>query len=101
MDSFNKLIDVANQLLGKGGCPWDQEQTIKTLQPYLLEEVHELIEAIDLNDPEKLKEELGDAFYTIVFVAFLAEKEGYALLIMRSIPLEKSSSAAILMYSER
>lgn len=76
MKSFNKLIEVANQLLGPNGCPWDQEQTLKTLQPYLLEEAHEVVDAIDSGDAKKMKEELGDFFYTAIFVAKLAEKEG-------------------------
>ncbi|HSX13321.1 MAG TPA: MazG family protein [Chlamydiales bacterium] len=76
MDAFNKLIDVANRLLGPNGCPWDQEQTLRSLQPYLLEEAHELVDAIDSLDANKMKEELGDFFYTAVFVSKLAEKEG-------------------------
>lgn len=76
MESFRKLLDVANRLLGPGGCPWDLEQTITTLQPYLLEESHELIEAIDSQDPKKMKEELGDVLYTLIFIAKLAEKQG-------------------------
>lgn len=76
MDAFKKLLEVSDRLLGPGGCPWDLEQTLVTLQPYLLEEAHELIEAIDLKDPQKMKEELGDVLYTLIFVAKLAEKEG-------------------------
>jgi len=76
MDRFKKLLDVANRLLGPEGCPWDLEQTLITLQPYLLEESHELIEAIDSQDPKKMKEELGDVLYTLIFIAKLAEKQG-------------------------
>lgn len=76
MDAFKKLLDVASTLLGPNGCPWDKQQTILTLQPYLLEEAHELIEAIDSQDAQKMKEELGDVFYTAVFVAKLAEAQG-------------------------
>jgi MazG family protein len=76
MDALAKLLDVAKTLLGPNGCPWDRQQTLLTLQPYVLEEAHELIEAIDSQDKQKMKEELGDLFYTIVFVANLAEKEG-------------------------
>jgi tetrapyrrole methylase family protein/MazG family protein len=75
MDRFKKLLDVASVLLGPNGCPWDREQTLLSLQPYLLEEAHELIEAIDMQDPQKMKEELGDLLYTVIFVAKLAEKE--------------------------
>ncbi len=80
MDSFQKLLEVAETLLGPEGCPWDKEQTLTSLQPYLLEEVHELIEAIDLKDPQKMKEELGDVLYTAIFVASLGEKEGFFTL---------------------
>jgi XTP/dITP diphosphohydrolase len=76
MNAFDELIDVANRLLGPDGCPWDQEQTLRTLQPYLLEEAHELVDAIDSNDKKKMMEELGDFFYTAIFVSKLAEKDG-------------------------
>lgn len=76
MDQFNKLLDISNQLLGPNGCQWDQEQTLFTLQPYLLEETHELIEAIDLEDFDKICEEVGDVFFALVFIAKVAEKQG-------------------------
>lgn len=75
-DAFQNLISIADRLLGPDGCPWDLEQTFFTLEPYLLEETHELIEAIDLKDPSKIMEELGDVFYALVFIAKLGEKEG-------------------------
>ncbi len=75
MEEFKKLIDIADQLLGPQGCPWDREQTFFTLQPYLLEETHELIEAIDLKDPKKIAEELGDVLYALIFIAKLGEKD--------------------------
>lgn len=75
MREWNDLLIIADRLMGPQGCPWDREQTLFTLQPYLLEEVHELIEAIDLLDSQKISEELGDVFYALVFVAKLGEKE--------------------------
>jgi MazG family protein len=75
MDPFLHLLSIADRLLGPGGCPWDKEQTLKTLQPYLLEEIHELIEAIDQGDAAAISEELGDAFYGLIFVAKLAEDQ--------------------------
>lgn len=75
-DVIKNLIDVANTLSGPSGCSWYREQTLFTLQPYLLEEVHELIEAIDLLDSKKIMEELGDVLYSLIFIATLAEKEG-------------------------
>lgn len=76
MKEFENLIEIADRLLGSDGCPWDQEQTFFTLQPYLLEEVHELIEAVDLKNPKKIMEELGDVLYVLIFIAKLGEKEG-------------------------
>lgn len=74
MKEFTELLAVADRLLGPGGCPWDREQTFFTLQPYLLEETHELIEAIDLQDPVKISEELGDVLYALLFIAKLGEQ---------------------------
>ncbi len=75
MDEFKQLLAVADRLLGPGGCPWDLEQTLFTLQPYLLEETHELIEAIDEGKAHKISEELGDVLYALIFVAKLSEKQ--------------------------
>lgn len=75
MEEFKELIRVADRLLGPDGCPWDREQTFFTLQPYLLEETHELIEAIDMENPSKISEELGDVLYALIFIAKLGEKE--------------------------
>jgi MazG family protein len=73
MSKFEDLIKVADTLLGPEGCAWDRKQTLQTLKPYVLEETHELLEAIDLMDEKKIKEELGDCFYSLVFIAKLAE----------------------------
>lgn len=75
MNEFQKLLQIADRLLGPDGCPWDREQTFFTLQPYLLEETHELIEAIDVQDGKKICEELGDVLYALIFIAKLAEKK--------------------------
>ena len=76
MKEIASLLDIADQLLGDRGCPWDKEQTLLTLQPYLLEEMHELIEAIDSSNAQKMTEELGDVLYLLVFVAKVAEAKG-------------------------
>ncbi len=75
MKEFDRLIEIADILLGPNGCAWDKEQTPFTLQPYILEEAHEVIEAIDTKDPSKIREEAGDLFYTIIFLAKLAEMQ--------------------------
>ena len=76
MNELKNLLTVADTLLGPSGCPWDREQTLFTLQPYLLEETHELIEAIDSVDGVKIAEELGDVLYALIFVAKLGERDG-------------------------
>lgn len=67
MDSLQRLIDIMARLRSANGCPWDKEQTKESLKPYLIEEAYEVLEAIDENDPEKLKEELGDLLFQIIF----------------------------------
>jgi MazG family protein len=76
MDPFDALLDVTEKLLGPTGCEWDQKQTFLTLQPYVLEEAHEVVEAVDADDDGKIVEELGDLLYTIVFYGKLGEKNG-------------------------
>ena len=60
----------------KLGCPWDLEQTIESLVPYTLEEVYEVVDAIDKNDMVELKDELGDLLFQVVFYAQIACEEG-------------------------
>lgn len=74
MKNFNDLISLADVLLGPDGCPWDKEQTFDSLKKYLIEEATEVIDAIEKNDWENLKEELGDVLFNIIFMAKLAEK---------------------------
>jgi ATP diphosphatase len=59
------------------GCPWDREQTIDTLKPYVLEETYEMLEAIDRHDHAALCEELGDFLFEAVFVAELESEDGH------------------------
>jgi len=74
--SFVGLVEIMARLRGEGGCPWDREQTPETIKPYLIEETYEVLEAIDEQDPEKLKEELGDLMLQVVFHARMAEETG-------------------------
>jgi len=73
---FNQLVELMATLRGPEGCPWDREQTHKSIRPYLLEETYEVLEAIDSGDDEKLREELGDLLLQIVFHAQMAREEG-------------------------
>jgi tetrapyrrole methylase family protein/MazG family protein len=71
MKNFDVLLEVANTLLGPEGCPWDREQTFQSLRPYLLEETHEVLEAVDEGDINCMVEELGDLLFVIIFYATL------------------------------
>ncbi len=70
------LVKVMARLRGPGGCPWDAEQTHRTLARHLLEETHELIEAIDADDLDAIRDELGDVLLQVVFHAQMAADDG-------------------------
>jgi XTP/dITP diphosphohydrolase len=69
------LVAVMDRLRSPGGCPWDAEQTHRSLVPYLLEEAHEVVEAVESGDRAHLVEELGDLLLQVVFHARLAEDD--------------------------
>lgn len=69
------LVAVMDTLRSPGGCPWDAEQTHTSLLPYLLEETHEVIEAVEHGDREHLVEELGDLLLQVVFHARMGEED--------------------------
>jgi MazG family protein len=71
-----RLVEIMATLRGPGGCPWDREQTIDTLKPFVLEETYEVLEAIDRHDHTALCEELGDFVFEAVFVAQLESEAG-------------------------
>jgi len=71
---FQELLNIMEKLRGEKGCPWDKEQTRESLKPYIVEEAYELLEAIEENDPEKIKEELGDLLFQIVFQSQIARE---------------------------
>ena len=77
MKEFTRLVRIMKKLRHpRRGCPWDLKQTPHSLKEYILEEAHELIEAIDGGDADAIREELGDLLLQIVFLAQLAaEKE--------------------------
>jgi XTP/dITP diphosphohydrolase len=73
---LDQLIAVLEHLRAPGGCAWDREQTHASLVRYLVEETHELVEAIEAGDDAELVEELGDVLYQVVFHSDLAAEEG-------------------------
>ncbi len=75
-EPYKKLKLIAEVLLSEEGCPWDREQTHHSIKKYLLEEAYEVMETIDKEDFEGLKEELGDLLYQVFFHGELARKSG-------------------------
>ena len=59
------------------GCPWDREQTFATIAPFTIEEAYEVADAIDRNDPQQLRDELGDLLFQIVFHSRMAQERGW------------------------
>ncbi|GAA0609090.1 nucleoside triphosphate pyrophosphohydrolase [Virgibacillus siamensis] len=75
--TFDSLREVIAELRGPDGCPWDKKQTHESLRDYAIEEVHELIEAIDLKDDEGIIEELGDVLLQVMLHSQIGEDDGY------------------------
>ena len=75
-EAFQKLVDVMKRLRGPDGCPWDREQTIHTLRGFVLEETYEVLDAIDNDDHEALRGEIGDLLFEGVFLAQIESDEG-------------------------
>lgn len=75
--AFDRLVGIMDRLRDPEGCPWDREQTLETLSGYLLEEAHEVTEAIRSGDGQALCEELGDLLLQIVFMAKLGDENGW------------------------
>lgn len=75
MNSFDELVAVVETLLGPNGCPWDKEQTLETIRPFLIEEVYEIVEAIDKGDNHDIEEEIGDVLFQLVLLCKLAERD--------------------------
>jgi len=74
--AINDLLQVMARLRGPGGCPWDREQDHQTLRWHAVEEVYELLDAIESRDDHELEEELGDLLLQVVFHSQLARERG-------------------------
>jgi MazG family protein len=74
--TFDQLVRLMTTLRGPQGCPWDRKQTLQSLKPFVIEESYEVVDAIDRNDLEGLKEELGDFLLQAVFIAEITRASG-------------------------
>jgi tetrapyrrole methylase family protein/MazG family protein len=75
-NNFQSLVELIAKLRGPEGCPWDRKQTTESLKPFLIEECYEVVDALDEGSPDKVKEELGDLLFQILFQARIAEEQG-------------------------
>jgi MazG family protein len=75
-ERFKRLSELVEFLRSDKGCPWDRDQTMDSLKPHLLEEMHETVEAIEDGDIGRIREELGDVLFLILFTARIAEEDG-------------------------
>jgi MazG family protein len=75
--AFQVLVDIMARLRGPQGCPWDREQTLESLRAFVLEETHEVLDAIDRGDAEALKGEIGDLIFEGVFLAQVCADAGH------------------------
>jgi MazG family protein len=75
-EALLEVVQVMARLRAPDGCPWDREQTHESLRRQLLEEAHEVLEAIDSGDPAKIRDELGDLLIHVVFHSQIAEDSG-------------------------
>ena len=75
-DSINRLIALIESLRGDPGCPWDKKQTPRSMLIYLIEEMYELVDAIESDRAEEVREELGDVLFHIIFITRLFQEAG-------------------------
>ena len=73
---LERLLEIMRTLRSPEGCPWDREQTIASLRPFVLEETYEVLDAIETGSPDDLKEELGDFIFESVFLSQISEEQG-------------------------
>ena len=74
--NLEDLIALVKKLRGPEGCPWDKEQKASDIKSYLIGEAYEVLDAIDLKNPLKIKEELGDLLFQIIFLADIFSEQG-------------------------
>ncbi|GHS97553.1 nucleoside triphosphate pyrophosphohydrolase [Synergistales bacterium] len=75
-EKFDELLSIMERLRAPGGCPWDREQKMTSLRPYIVEEAYELTDAISNKEPKDIAEEAGDLLLQVVFLASIAKEDG-------------------------
>jgi MazG family protein len=75
-ERWDRLVELMARLRGPEGCPWDREQTLESLRPYIVEEAYELVDAIEQDQPEAIREETGDLLLEVLFVSQICAEKG-------------------------
>lgn len=78
--AFAELMQLIRDLRSENGCPWDKKQTPQTFHPYILEEYHEMVHALNNGASADVADEMGDLLFLVVFVAYMFEQEGLATI---------------------
>lgn len=78
--AFAELMQLIRDLRSENGCPWDKKQTPQTFHPYILEEYHEMVHALNNGASAEIADEMGDLLFLVVFVAYMFEQEGLATI---------------------
>jgi len=76
MEKFDKFLELIEKLRSEEGCPWDKEQTIKSMRTDMMSEAKEVAEAIEKGDYENLKEEIGDLIWSAALITQIAKEDG-------------------------
>lgn len=74
--NFDDLVELSRYLRSPEGCPWDREQSLDTVTPYIIEEAYEVVQAIEQKDKDDIIEELGDLFFQVIFASQIASEDG-------------------------
>lgn len=74
--TFQDLLELARFLRSPEGCPWDREQSLDTVKPYIVEEAYEVVQAIEQKDRDDIIEELGDLLFQVIFASQIATEDG-------------------------
>jgi MazG family protein len=76
-EAYSRLVKIIKALRSENGCPWDKKQTPFSFHPYILEEYHELVHALNMNDRDEIVDEIGDLLFLALFLAYMFEQQGF------------------------
>ncbi|MDL2267743.1 hypothetical protein LJC46_07135 [Desulfovibrio sp. OttesenSCG-928-G15] len=100
--NLQALADIVSALVAPDGCPWDKEQTPLSLCEYVLEEAHELVDAIRHGTDRDVAEELGDVLFLLVFISILLQRQGKPALpeaVTSSFKTERRVNNVLTLYT--